>query len=65
MSQTQRSAQNIINSQLNIRNIKVFLKSAEVLAQKTEAKDTRQQRKAVHIHKPAAILVQFRCLRLM
>ena len=62
---TQCSEPNMINSQLNITNIKVLVKSAEVLVQQTEAKDTRQQRREVHIHKPSAILVQFRCARLM
>jgi hypothetical protein len=41
-----------------MRNIKVLVKSAEVLVEKAEAEDTRQQRRAVHIHKPAAILVR-------
>jgi hypothetical protein len=36
-----------------MRNIKVLVKSVEVLVQKTEAEDTRRQRRAVHIHKPA------------
>jgi len=46
-------------------NIRVLVKSAEVLVQKTEAEDTRKQRRAVQIHKPATILVQFRYVLLM